>query len=217
MPKAICQNCKKEFHIANWQERTKPNKFCSRKCRTEFGREEVKCIECGKEFNATKSAKRKFCSFGCMWKNKEWRKDKGFKKGHPSYLTEKSKRKMSISAVKRFTNLIERNKMRDSQKALVLAGKHHLWRDGISFEPYGLEFNKELKEQIRKRDDYKCQECGYTEKQLGYKLSIHHIDYNKKNNKPNNLISLCKSCHSKTSFNRENWVEYYNNKLLNYA
>ena len=83
------------------------------------------------------------------------------------------------------------------------------WRGGISFEPYGLEFNKKLKEQIRKRDNYTCQECGFTENQLGYKLRVHHIDYNKKNSEENNLISLCKSCHSQTNFGRMDWIKYF--------
>jgi len=83
------------------------------------------------------------------------------------------------------------------------------WQGGKSFEEYGFDFNRRLRMQIRERDNFTCQECGYTESQLGYILSIHHIDYNKKNNNSNNLISLCKSCHSKTNFNREDWIAYY--------
>jgi len=41
-------------------------------------------------------------------------------------------------------------------------------------------------------------------------LSVHHIDYNKQNCDDFNLITLCKSCHSKTGFNREYWIEYFN-------
>ena len=91
--------------------------------------------------------------------------------------------------------------------------KHYGWRGGTSREPYLLDFNKKFKEQIRKRDNYTCRECGYTEKQLGYKLSIHHIDYNKKNNNLNNLISLCKGCHSKTNFQREDWIKYFYERI----
>lgn len=39
---------------------------------------------------------------------------------------------------------------------------------------------------------------------------VHHIDYNKLNCNPNNLITLCKSCHMKTNFNREYWLDYFN-------
>lgn len=83
------------------------------------------------------------------------------------------------------------------------------WRGGISFEPYGMEFNRELKSQIRERDNFTCQECHQTEEQLGRILDVHHIDYDKKNNNPDNLISLCRSCHSQTNFGREDWTEYF--------
>ena len=87
--------------------------------------------------------------------------------------------------------------------------KHWNWQDGKSFEPYGSEFNDRLKEQIRERDNYTCQECRKTQEVLGCKLDVHHIDYDKTNNKPENLICLCKSCHMKTNFGREDWTEYF--------
>jgi len=91
---------------------------------------------------------------------------------------------------------------------------NHWWAGGVSFEPYGHEFNKALKEQIRKRDNYTCRECGFTQEQLKYKLPVHHIDYNKKNNLESNLISLCRGCHQKTGFDRGNWTHYYREKML---
>lgn len=83
---------------------------------------------------------------------------------------------------------------------------HPQWLGGISFEEYGIEFNKELKIYIKNRDLNVCQtpNCMNIEN-----LCIHHIDSNKKNNNPENLITLCNSCHSKTNFNRPYWVEYY--------
>ena len=87
--------------------------------------------------------------------------------------------------------------------------KSHFWRGGISFEPYGLEFNDELKEVIRNRDRRKCQICGKTELESGEKLHCHHIDYNKKNNNPNNLISLCRKCHLRTNHRRDYWIKYF--------
>jgi len=85
--------------------------------------------------------------------------------------------------------------------------KSHLWRGGISYEPYAIDFSNHLKEQIRKRDNYTCQLCGTI--QNGMKLDVHHIDYNKKNSASNNLISLCHVCHIKTSHHREYWTEYF--------
>ena len=85
------------------------------------------------------------------------------------------------------------------------------WLGGISFEPYGIEFNNNLKEKIRGRDNFTCQECGKTQEELNRKLGIHHVDYNKKNNNPLNLISLCVHCHIKTNSNREHWKRYFQN------
>ncbi len=97
--------------------------------------------------------------------------------------------------------------------------KCHLWRGGISFEPYGLAFNKELKELIRERDEHRCQECNKHESELfskngkPEKLSVHHIDYNKLNSLAWNLISLCKSCHCKTNLKREYWTAHFQKKI----
>lgn len=88
------------------------------------------------------------------------------------------------------------------------------WMGGISFEPYGIEFDRYLREEVRKRDNYTCQECNKSQEELKRKLTIHHIDYNKKNNKKINLISLCLKCHAKTNFNREHWKNYFNLRMF---
>lgn len=88
------------------------------------------------------------------------------------------------------------------------------WRGGISFEPYAFEFNRQLKELIRQRDNYKCQKCGMPEIENNKKLAIHHIDYNKKNCLPLNLISLCNKCNAKVNFNRDFWEEYFKEIIL---
>ena len=85
------------------------------------------------------------------------------------------------------------------------------WQNGKSFEPYPLGWNKTFKEQIRFRDGYKCQICGCPEVENNRKLAVHHIDYNKENLAPENLISLCNGCHSKTNGNRKYWTEFLKN------
>ncbi len=106
-----------------------------------------------------------------------------------------------------------REKLSKINKGKHLGAKNPNWRGGKSFEPYSATFNKRLKAKIRKRDHYTCQECGHTEEELGYTLNVHHIDYDKKNVAPDNLISLCKSCHAQTNFDREDWKDYFKTKL----
>lgn len=62
---------------------------------------------------------------------------------------------------------------------------------------YGPEFDKELKRTIKIRDRYKCQICkvNFSGKFSRY-LDVHHIDENKFNNSEDNLICLCKGCHT---------------------
>lgn len=86
------------------------------------------------------------------------------------------------------------------------------WKGGISYQPYPDDWNETLRNSIRQRDSYMCQVCGVSQDELlGHfkKLDVHHIDYNKDNLNPNNLITLCKSCHSKTNNNRDYWITYF--------
>jgi len=93
------------------------------------------------------------------------------------------------------------------KKRLDMIGeKNHSWNGGISFKPYTVDWTETLRRSIRERDHYTCQLCN----QYGY--SVHHIDYDKKNCNPENLITLCRKCHLKTNFNRENWIKYFDNK-----
>jgi len=94
------------------------------------------------------------------------------------------------------------------------SGKNNYnWLGGISREPYGFDFDNELKKLIRKRDNYKCQLCGAPQEEFIQPLPIHHIDYDKQNSDPKNLIVLCSSCHCKTNFNREYWIKYFQEKM----
>jgi hypothetical protein len=193
--------------------------FCSHSCYWKWlkgkpslkkkGKDE-KCSICGEFFySPLKSHSQKFCSQDCYWKSMkgkeaDWLIPFNLKEGHTPWLKGK---KMSEEYRKR---------RRESKK---LSGQDHPnWRGGISFEPYGPGFNKQLREEIRKRDKYRCQECFRHQDELfkntkagakPYKLAIHHIDYDKKNNNPNNLISLCMNCHMQTNFSRENWTKYF--------
>lgn len=110
-----------------------------------------------------------------------------------------AKIKMSESIKKRIRLGMCPNLLQKGHK-LVVGEKHPNWRGGKSFEPYGLDFNKHLKEQIRERDKFICQICGLEEN--GHRFDVHHIDFNKQNNNLDNLITLCHSCHTRTQYDK---------------
>ena len=81
------------------------------------------------------------------------------------------------------------------------------WQGGVSFLPYGTDWKETLKQAIRERDKYACQLCGKVKEDKSF--AIHHIDYDKKNCNPSNLVTLCNHCHIKTNFNRNYWINYF--------
>ena len=142
--------------------------------------------------------------------SKEWKMN--MSKGH--------KGKKVWSKDKKFP-LWYRKKISKGHIGLLVKEKNPNWQGGISFEPYGIEFNDKLKEKIRGRDKYRCQECFRHQDELftkagnSYKLIIHHIDYNKQNNNSDNLISLCRNCHLQTNYQRKDWTKYFKQKIKN--
>lgn len=96
----------------------------------------------------------------------------------------------------------------------IRRGEHNgMWAGGIGTF-YPLEFTEELKEQVRTRDGHQCQMCGVLGDELGRALDVHHINYDRNDCQPRNLISLCHSCHAKTSApaNRADWQEALRDK-----
>jgi len=142
--------------------------------------------------------------------------------------TEKTKEKMSQShiGIKPWNKDIPHSEETKKKMSKVKKGKnygmcgenHYNWKGGISCEPYcDVWIDKEYKQSIKERDGNKClnPECNKTTN----KLCLHHIDYNKKECKPSNLITLCVSCNSKANKNREwhkSWYQAIINKRYKY-
>lgn len=56
-------------------------------------------------------------------------------------------------------------------------------------------FTNELKVEIRGRDNNVCVLCEKNIEINGRQLDVHHINYDWKDNRPENLVSLCRECH----------------------
>ena len=128
-------------------------------------------------------------------------------------LSPETRKKLSIAASKT-------NRLRGNETKLKIANslrreKSHLWKGGISFEPYSLDWTRTLRRSIRERDHYTCQLCSKQQEDCAH--AVHHIDYNKANCNPDNLITLCNSCHSKTSINRDYWIRIFQGRRTGYA
>lgn len=163
-------------------------------------------------------------SIGQMSEMKKGKNNPMYGKHH----TEKSKTKMRVPRSEetkeklRQTKLGEKNpnfgkhlsketrqKMSDGRSG----EKKGRWLDGISFEPYGLDFNNKFKEAIRARDNYCCVICNKMQEELNRKLDIHHVDYIKRNNFLQNCVSLCRTHHSETNCNRQSWTKFFQSLL----
>lgn len=235
--KRYCEICGKEFEYSPLVHKNR--RFCSKLCFAQWksqnlrgknnyhwqgGKVEKRCLICNKTFYVSryrvKIGEGKLCSRKCMG---IWRTINIRGKNHWHWQGERIQRKC-LMCNKSFT--IQQYTVKEGVGQFCSTKCYHKydkihglnagennpnWIGGASFEPYGIEFNNKLRKQIRKRDNFICRECGYTEKQIGRKLDIHHINYNKLDNRPENLISLCRSCHIQTNFKREDWIKYFQN------
>lgn len=136
-------------------------------------------------------------------------------KGRKRFLSDETKRKISLAFRGRHLSEETKAKMSSATKgrrlsaewkkklSLALIGERNpRWRGGsrVSYAP---GWTKIVRRAIRERDFYKCKLCGIP--QNGSAHHIHHIDYDKRNNNPDNLITLCVGCHSRTNQDRETW------------
>lgn len=92
------------------------------------------------------------------------------------------------------------------------------WKGGKSFENYcPIWYNKDYKTDIKNRDNNICQNpyCF----NIDSVLHIHHIDYDKKNCHPSNLITICRTCNARANKDRDwhkEWYQTIMSKRFNY-
>lgn len=92
-----------------------------------------------------------------------------------------------------------------------MSGESHWnWRGGNNLYP--LEWNDELQEEIRNRDNRTCQfpDCEYADIGKSRRLDVHHINGDKNNCESANLISMCHKHHMLVEANSpRDWEDYF--------
>ena len=174
-------------------------------------------IGIGNGMYGKKHSKETLRKIGLSSKERVGLKNGMFNKKH----SDEAKQKISIAAIGRIVSEETRRKLsfvrmgrKHSKEAkrkmslLRIGNNNPAWLGGKSFEPYGLDWTISLRKAIRQRDNYICRLCN--KKQTNRKFPVHHIDYNKENNDPKNLITLCHICHTKTNGSRVKWTKFFN-------
>lgn len=103
-------------------------------------------------------------------------------------------------------SLIWTTSRRDEARERASKENHPNWKGGRTKELRAKSTNapKEVIERVRKRDKNTCQMCGKGKEGNGRNMDVHHIVpyLDSKDNAEENLICLCKSCHTKADRNK---------------
>lgn len=214
-----CINCKEYFwrylHRRNYSQ--KP--FCSFKCVSQYqkgknnpnyknGKQKTSCDFCGKIIRRNPSQVKKYRRHFCSAKCREV--------GKRTWL--ECKCEYCNKIIYRPKSYIEKHKHifcnRSCRQDWMYGANNTAWRGGVKSLLYCPVWDdEEYKKDIKERDGNIClnPEC----RRRNQILTLHHIDYNKKNCHPWNLITLCRSCNSRANVNREWYIQWYQRILHN--
>lgn len=104
-----------------------------------------------------------------------------------------------------------KQKMSERRKGKATGAKHPAWMGEDHNRTYPEAFFR-VRKQILKRDGGKCLNPGCWG--TSSRISVHHIDYDKNNNNPENLITVCMSCNNRANKGREFWIAYYRKLMI---
>lgn len=223
--KAICKNCEQEFEKTgpdvvfcskkcannyNWEKRQPEAEYLSiRSCKKAQARfVTVKCGVCGKstekrvgDYNRNmKQFGQVFCGMQCAMIGTGRTVVLTCSECGKSFTRKKSDYE-TYNANGKYVFCSKECQVKNLD--YVLRGESHYCYVNGKFSVLRGKGWRRTRELIRIRDNRTCQICGVTEEGLGKKLDVHHIipyrefDNFEEANKPDNLISLCPSCHHK--------------------
>lgn len=220
----LCRTCGTEFVVTG---RTQRRKFCSRPCvnkgrtRTDEWKEHMSRRNSGsnnpfygKTHTSASIEQIRETKLGVTWTDRFGEEEAKVRRENLSILfsgngnpffgkshTEESKRKISMN----HSDCRGSNNPMFGQGEKLRGEKNGSWMGGSTIDPYCDTFTESLKTKIRMRDRFTCRVC----KKHGF--VVHHIDYNKLNACESNLVTLCRSCHAKTNFDRGKWIRIFKN------
>jgi hypothetical protein len=153
------------------------------------------CKECGHPFLNRRKGK-DFCNIKCVHINNTGNK-------YPEHSLRMQK-----------NNPMRRPEIRLITSKRMTGSSNPNWINGKSCEPYCIVWSdREWKYYLKyTRDGGKCWSPYCNGKYIN-KLTLHHINYNKKNCNDENLITLCCSCNGKANIDRD-WHESWYGLLM---
>lgn len=195
---AMCEFCGEEY------ERQQSNKgggsYCSQECYKKDDRERVlvTCAECGSDVEkwpSEVSDTENFCSRQC--------------KGHHDRADPNTQCSWCEAPIHKPQSKLENHEdvycSSDCRDKHMMTDKHPRWREG-KYNIYVSGWGSSRKEALQ-RDQYRCQSCGMNDadhrEEYGRQLDVHHIQPIRTFDEPSNahtldnLITLCRLCHSK--------------------
>lgn len=169
--------------------------YCSKKCESEDKKERstFNCENCGDTVERVPSqvtSEKYYCSKECRHEHQRG-------ENHPRYSTIRIDCEYCEESFERTPSELAKNKNYCSEECYHLDVKTD--RDKNSHE------YKRWRNEVRNRDDWQCQDCGWT----GDRIEAHHIEsWSEKPEKRfelDNGKSLCIECHYLTHMEKEEW------------
>lgn len=170
------------------------------------GKIDKTCCICGKKYSIRNGSKSIFCSLKCYGVSQRGSTRKNpLKYKNNTCLVCNTEYEVRVC----YSNSSKTCSLECSRKyrSIISSGENNpSWNGGLSRAPYPYNWAS-ISKSIIERDGSVCMNpsCEATDN----RITVHHIDYNKMNCDPSNLIAVCEKCNSIANFGRQQWYEYY--------
>lgn len=215
-----CGFCKKHFIVPN--RRSDQVKFCSRECKTEAGYAHLTCAQCGQQFKRKQSAavgaKSCYCSVACSAAARPGRKHAAREDAVRHYkVCLQCGEEFRVTQTRKDTAKWcsrkcqgESPEWRAACAGKQVGDKHWRWAGGVYTQNDG--YVRQQKSGVTKRtfehrqtilELMLAQEPNHPflvevdgVKKISSEIEVHHIDRDRANNAPDNLLAVTKHAHA---------------------